>query len=351
MHSSKSVDISGTGGLSSKMTSNRLWILLAGVATLLILITFILSIATLAKVDQSNQNDHTTLPIDSTTTPNNPTLVTTIQMQEVMGHLRELQRIATASNGTRAINTSGFNQTLDYIVGHLTANTDYKISKVDFPVRDFALVNDPILISSIADVPKNYTYSSDLSTAEFYYVKYSTSANFTDFVPLTAIPNGGCADDDWEKANPPPQGRVALIKRGPCPFRNKAILAQKYEAMAVLFYNDGGSPDHIQPIAISLAQNNTVPALFLSFSVGQTLVDAVQDASKNVSIKMMIDVKNSPDFPVGNICADTPTGSVTQTIVIGSHSDSVPAGPGINDNGKIVVSAIFLMFSSSTLFR
>ena len=42
-------------------------------------------------------------------------------------------------------------------------------------------------------------------------------------------------------------------------------------------------------------------------------------------------------FPVGNICADTPTGDITQTIVIGSHSDSVPAGPGINDNGKFII--------------
>ena len=35
-----------------------------------------------------------------------------------------------------------------------------------------------------------------------------------------------------------------------------------------------------------------------------------------------------------NILVDTPTGDPSQTIVTGSHLDSVPAGPGINDNGS-----------------
>jgi Zn-dependent M28 family amino/carboxypeptidase len=43
---------------------------------------------------------------------------------------------------------------------------------------------------------------------------------------------------------------------------------------------------------------------------------------------------NNVAVPVGKICADTLTGNATQTIVIGSPSDSVPAGPGINDNGE-----------------
>ena len=49
-----------------------------------------------------------------------------------MSYLNELQRIATASNGTRAINTPGFNATLDYITNYLTANTNYKVTKTFF---------------------------------------------------------------------------------------------------------------------------------------------------------------------------------------------------------------------------
>jgi Zn-dependent M28 family amino/carboxypeptidase len=53
-----------------------------------------------------------------------------------------------------------------------------------------------------------------------------------------------------------------------------------------------------------------------------------------VMVKLSIQLRNSETFPVDNICADTIDGDIHQTIVVGSHSDSVPAGPGINDNGN-----------------
>jgi hypothetical protein len=344
MNSSGSLQISGTDNILNNLTFRKLLIIATGIVILLIIIIFALSIAIFVKLNEkSNQteNDPTKPSISPTTTfqpATNQALVHSIRIEEAMSHLNQLQRIATASNGTRAINTPGFNATLDFISNYITVNTDYKITKSYFSVRDFALASNPILISSINGVTKNYTYSSDLSTVEFYHVKYSTSANFSDFVELTAIPNAGCLDDDWQKAYPPPKNRVALVERGTCLFRDKAILAAKYNVKAVLLYNDGVSPFHVSPIVFRLAQNNTVPALFLSFSVGQALAKAAQDTSQNAQVQLVIDVKDLPDFPVGNICADTPTGNLTQTIVIGSHTDSVPAGPGINDNGKVIIS-------------
>jgi acetylornithine deacetylase/succinyl-diaminopimelate desuccinylase-like protein len=55
----------------------------------------------------------------------------------------------------------------------------------------------------------------------------------------------------------------------------------------------------------------------------------------NARVIMNIDVRDAEG--IGNICADTPTGDKTKTIVVGAHSDSVPAGSGINDNGKIIL--------------
>jgi hypothetical protein len=306
------------------------------------IIVLALAVTTLVKVNNKfdeivNNDERPTIDSKTLQQSSDSTLAASIRIEEVMSHLNELQRIATASNGTRAVNTPGFNGTLDYITNYLTANTNYKITRSYFPVRDFALVSNPILISSINGVTKNYTYSSNPSASEIYHVKYSTSAKFLNNVDLTVIPNVGCSDDDWQKANPPPQGRVALVKRGICFFADKAALAAKYNVAALLLYNDGASPDRIAPIETSLGQDNAIPALFLSFSVGQALADATQDTSKNTKIQLVIDTKDLPDFPVGNICADTPTGNITQTIVIGSHTDSVSAGPGINDNGKIII--------------
>ena len=264
-------------------------------------------------------------------------LESSIRIEEVMSHLNELQRIGTASNGTRAIGTDGFNQTLDYIFNYLTANTNYRVTKSFFPVRNFALASNPVFTSSIDGVTKNYLYSSDSTKAEVYFVKYSTGANFLDFVELSVIPNFGCSDEDWKSAKPAPAGRVVLVKRGVCLFRDKAILAAKYRATALLFYNDGLSPDRVSPIEVSLNQENTLPSLFLSSTVGQALATAAQNTKTSVRVRLRIAVKNLPPTSVGNICADTPSGNATQTIVIGSHTDSVPAGPGINDNGMFFI--------------
>jgi hypothetical protein len=343
MASLESFPVENENNISKTIRYTKFIIPILGIGAILGTIILALSITTLVKVDKRSHditgNDmKTTVGSKTVQTPSNASLVASIRIEEVMSYLNELQRIATASNGTRAINTPGFNATLDFISNYLTANTNYNVRKTFFLVRDFALASNPILVSSINGVTKNYTYSANLSAAEFYHVKYSTSIKFLDNTELTVIPNVGCTDDDWQKADPAPKGRIALVKRGICLFRDKAALAAKYNVAALLLYNDGASPDRVPPIEVSLAQDNTVPALFLSFPVGQALANAAQDTSQNVQVQLVIDVKDLPDFPVGNICADTPTGNLTQTIVIGSHTDSVPAGPGINDNGTVTVS-------------
>jgi hypothetical protein len=238
------------------------------------------------------------------------------------------------SNGTRAINIPGFNKTLDYIHNYLTTHTNFTVNTAFFPVRDFVLDGDPILISSSNNDSKNYTYSSNPANADFLHVKYSTSSNISNVFNLTVIPNGGCTEADWNNASAPTNGVVALIKRGgSCAFADRAAQAPKFNVSGLLFYNDGILPDGFSPIEVSLSQDNALPALFLSYNTDQALANAALNASINVTVQLGINLKNLPDFPVGNICADTKTGDVTQTIVIGSHS--VPAGTGINDNGQL----------------
>jgi aminopeptidase Y len=318
-----------------------------GVGILLVIAILALVIATFVKVN----NQTTTVTTTPVTNSLNSILAQSMHVDEVMNYLKELQRIATANNGNRAANTLGFNQTLDYITSTLAINTDYNVSKSFFLLRRFALTNNstPSLISSINGVSKTYTYSNNLSIADFYHVQFSTGANFSTFADLTAIPNVGCSDDDWQNANPPPAGRVALVKRGICAFTDKGNLAVKYNVSGLLIYNDGVTPDRMPPIEISLGQDTYLPALFLSYPVGEELAQAAQNPSTNAGVRLIIDVQNLPMSPNGNICADTPTGDVTQTIVIGSHSDSVPAGPGINDNGELYDSTYYT--SLSLLFQ
>ncbi|CAF3524906.1 unnamed protein product [Rotaria sp. Silwood1] len=317
-----------------------------GIGILITIAILALAIATLVKVNNGSNNRST-----STSNSLDSVLAESIRIDDVMNHLKELQRIATANNGNRAVTTIGFNQTLDYIIKTLNVNTNYKVSTQFFPIRQFALDGIPTLISSINGVTKSYKYSTNLTAADFYHVQFSIGANFPDFIPLTAIPNVGCLDKDWQDAKPSPAGRVALVKRGICAFEDKGILAAKYNVSAILIYNDGATPDRVSPIAVGLGQQNKLPALFLSSSVGQELANAAQDPSNNAGVQLVIQVEDLPLSPIGNICADTPTGDVTQTIIIGSHSDGVPAGPGINDNGSGSAANLGLAISLARLFQ
>jgi len=316
--------------LQPSMTKpSKLLLTSIGVGILLIVATVALAAATLAIV---------TTRLKETTTTTTPSLnseyAESIKISDVMTHLNELQRIATGASGTRAINTPGFNQTLDYISNYLSTYTNFNVARSYFYLRNFVLGGNPILLTSINGTITNRTFSTTLSAAEFYIVQYTRSANFPSYVRITVIPNVGCTDADWLAANPSPSGSVALVKRGDCTFVDKAALASKYNVAALLIYNDGTAPDRVPPMFITLGQTNELTALFLSYTLGQELANAAQNPSNNVGVRLIISLANDATYPVGNICADTPTGDVTQTIVIGSHSDSVPAGPGINDNGK-----------------
>jgi aminopeptidase Y len=306
---------------------------------ILTIVIFAITVASLAKINK----EFDAIPIITITTTastqllSNATLAASINIDNAMNHLQELQRIANAGAGNRAVITIGFNNTLDYIIDTLKNHTNYNVTTKFFPVRQFVVLRAPTFISSINDTIQNHTYTGVSATSEFYYVQFSSSINLTDYVELSVIPIGGCTDTDWVAANPPPESRVALVKRGNCSFGQKTTLASKYNVTALLLYNHGRTPNDISPILVNAGQSNTVPVLFLSYTLGQELADAAQDPAANVSVLITIDV-NDGSGPVGNICADTPTGDPTQTILIGSHSDSVPAGPGINDNGKLYYS-------------
>jgi hypothetical protein len=292
-------------------------------------ITFVLTAATLGIV---NKRADSIASIVTTSKPNlNSVLAETIRIDDLMSHLRQLQRIADESNGTRAINTRGFNETVNYIYNYLQNQvTGLEVKRETFQVRNFSLAKYPILLSQINGTVRNFTYSPTLARSEFTYVTYSTGANFTEYVDVVNIPNFGCASNEWQNVS----NLVALVKGGgKCTYAEKGILAAKNGVKALLFYNDGETSANLAPAIVRLRQTNPLPALFLSYGAGQMLVNGISN-STGARVKLQIELEDWGTFPVDNICADTKDGDPTQTIVVGSHSDSVPAGPGINDNGK-----------------
>lgn len=277
--------------------------------------------------------------IDGQTKSNS--LSSSININELYEHLTRLEDIANSNNQNRAIQTTGFNVSLDYIQQYLIDQTNLIVEKQEFFYRPFQLSGSQSFSSIIDGKTTNHVYSTTLSRSDFSVALYSMPFNNNQDYTLVSIPNFGCSDSDWLSF--PIEsliGRIAVVKRGDCTFIDKARLAEKYRLSAILIFNDGTASDRFQPITINLGEENQIACLFLSYTVGQTLFNDANNPLKRVSVRMTVSV-NKPSIPVSNICAHTPTGDPTKTILIGSHSDSVPAGPGINDNGQW-----FAIFSS-----
>ena len=249
-----------------------------------------------------------------------------ITSTELIKHLTELQKIADANDRRRSIATKGFNGTVAYITNQLNTYTDFNVKLQHFTVKNYIVRGTPTLRANINGVEKSYTY-----LANFSYMVFSAAANFDSYVRLVDIRNLGCNDTDWDGINA--RGAIALVKRGDCSFVDKVAITERKGAAGLLLYNDGTASDRFQATeGIRASMDSKIPAFFLSYYLGIELRNAVNAPGASVSIFMSVDVSDA----VGetNICADTPTGDATKTIVIGAHSDSVPAGSGINDNGR-----------------
>ncbi|CAF3188831.1 unnamed protein product, partial [Rotaria sp. Silwood2] len=256
-----------------------------------------------------------------------------------MKHLEQLQIIADQNNGTRAIATGGFNGTLDYITSQLEQNTKLIIQHLYFTVQNYFIQGTPQLQTQI-----NGNLTSPIYLTDFTQIVLSSGAHFETFVPVVPILNFGCEDTDWN--NTTVMNLIALVKRGDCSYKQKSALAEKYRVKGLLIYNDGAALDHFQPIqGVNNNWNTTIPAYFLSYNLGVQLANA----AGNASVIMNINVSNA--YGIRNICADTQTGDKTKTILIGSHSDSVSAGSGINDNGSGTIGNLVLALNLARLFQ
>jgi aminopeptidase YwaD len=122
-------------------------------------------------------------------------------------------------------------------------------------------------------------------------------------------------------------GKVALLKRGTLRFSEKVANAAAAGAVGAVIYNDSGGR-----IQGSLVRQEAVPAVTIAADEGQRLLDLL--AAGPVQVRLRVDAsveQRSASNVVAELSGTRGDGS---NIVIGGHMDSVPAGPGANDNGS-----------------
>jgi PA domain/Peptidase family M28 len=144
--------------------------------------------------------------------------------------------------------------------------------------------------------------------------------------------NSGCEPSDLAPASAT-EPQVALIQRGTCDFHVKAENAQAADYDAAIIFNEG-QPGRQETLAGTLTADDlsTIPVIGTSFAIGGELYNQVQAGV--VSVRVATTTEIQCDVPTANLIAKTKTGRTDRQVVVGAHLDSVPEGPGVNDNGS-----------------
>jgi aminopeptidase YwaD len=118
------------------------------------------------------------------------------------------------------------------------------------------------------------------------------------------------------------QGRVALIQRGEIEFQEKIRVATSAGAAGIIIFNN--RPGLVQG---STASPVRVPAIIISQTDGQDLVQAVERGNVSATVSVKVETKRAVNV-IGRASA-----GACQTVT-GGHFDSVLSSPGGTDNAS-----------------
>jgi len=251
-----------------------------------------------------------------------PDLITT---QNLRSHLQALQDISKnpAFSNSRSV-ANGYNASVDYVVNTLRLKTGWRVSVQYFPVPIY-VQKAPARFELVRPVSVPF-----IETQEFNQLTYGGSGIYSFSAPVYKVPNYGCSDIDFVHF---PAGSIAIIEiGGGCDAWTKAYRAQLVSASAVAIHNAAGvlgvPRSRAKPDNWTIETTNIkIPTFGISYPVAKLLSET---AGAQVFVSTNSDISI---YTTSNVICET-TGDSTKVVVAGAHLDSVPEGPGIDDNGS-----------------
>ena len=267
--------------------------------------------------------------------------VSAISVDDITQHQIALQQIASLNGDTREVFSTGYQESLDYVVSTLkAAGYNPQVNMFNYPVWS---ESQPPVLNMVSPTPKTYipgdAGDSDQPTADFITMANSPTTVLTNapVFPVGGIvdpPTGGsasgCTAGDYTGVS----GKVALVQRGTCTFVAKWALAQAAGATGVIIYNEGNTPARQNPIFVDNQPDPpaTIAAVISSYTLGNELLQAYKQ-NKNPTVDFKVYGTFTDRF-LPQVIAETSDGDPNHVVVVGAHLDSVPEGPGINDDGS-----------------
>ncbi len=214
-------------------------------------------------------------------------------------------RVLSVDIGIRAAGTDGERRAAEYIRGQLSSY-GYRSLSQGFTFE---------------------SYVDDGSTVEVISPRGQTLAALGLAGSPSATAEGEVVDvgkGSWAEFRAGMAGKIALIQRGDITFGEKVANAEAAGAAGVIIYNS--SPG---PFGGDLGGTSQIPAVSISMEDGQSLLAMVSEGGLRVRMTVMA---HTATLESQNVIAQPPDGICEA--VAGAHYDSVPTGPGANDNAS-----------------
>ena len=252
-------------------------------------------------------------------------LVSQITQGGIGEHLAAFVEHAEANGGNRSAGSPGHEASAAYAEQVLAA-VGYDVVVQPFEFERFFVNAEPVLEQT---APQAVVFpDSDFTVAD-----YSGAGDVT--APVTAVDlqlgpgnasTSGCEPGDFGSF---PAGNIALIQRGNCTFATKVLNAQAAGAAGVVLFNQGsdGANQGLFGGTLGSGSGVDIPVVFATYGTGEALA-GTNGAVVHIVVDATIQVVETH-----NVLVDTPYGDPNDLVMYGAHLDSVPAGPGINDNG------------------
>ncbi|MFE9794662.1 M28 family metallopeptidase [Streptomyces goshikiensis] len=246
-------------------------------------------------------------------------LVEEVTARGAYRHLAKFQRIADANGGNRAAGTPGHLASAAYVHDTLK-KAGYEVSYQDFDIHEAHTKTEKTTV--LGAEPR------ELATAAFTFTPSTPAAGLTAPLALARVDETpGCTADDYPAGAF--TGKIALVKRGSCTFVEKQNAAAAAGAAGVIVYNHSGTT----PVrgGFSSPAEGLIPSAGITLAEGEALAAAA--AGGEVRVRLDLEQEHVRKT-TRNVIAETKGGRADRVVTAGAHLDSVPEGPGINDNGS-----------------
>ncbi|WP_207957366.1 M28 family metallopeptidase [Streptomyces sp. YIM 98790] len=247
-------------------------------------------------------------------------LVKRTSAENTMRHLYAWQAMADEHGGNRAAGAPGHDASAEY-AGRLLEAAGYDVTYqyFDFEYRETLAESLRQLTPAERDIEiiaMSYTASTPVGGIEGQLAA----------TPVDEDDTNGCEPEDF--ADGDFTGRIALIKRGGCTFALKQQNAAAAGAVAAIVYNNTEGPLNG---TLGGPEETALPTGGITQEEGEALAAGLAEGEVTVALELR-ELRETRTTP--NVIAETPGGDPDNVVMVGAHLDSVPEGPGINDNAS-----------------